>query len=340
MTSAGTSTCPTVEPTGVACDQGALKDLVPGATYAVTELQVPPGYLAPTPTTFTGSLTGATTSVPISDSAAVGNYTTGSGAQNCTLCLLGPSGTALSAFGGSQITWAGPATVNSTSAAAAQASGLSTLFGGALFDAGGIRLTGLSALHGTGPTAGTVADPFSWFTWPTSTASPTSLVVLGPTNTSRTATPGVYSSIVVSGAGSLTLEPGVYIITGSVSVTALASLTGTGVTIDLECAQWPTPCRAGGQGASLLVSLGARLILNGGAVGPGDGFVLLGDRVSSNTLGVSGGSMASLTGNVYGPGTNLQTFAGSQLTVRQGEVVASQAAASVGSSIVVSEGSS
>jgi len=54
----------------------------------------------------------------------------------------------------------------------------------------------------------------------------------------------------VTGNGKLTLKPGTYVITGSLSVTGNGSITGSGVTLYFACSAYPTPCSNGQSGAS------------------------------------------------------------------------------------------
>jgi hypothetical protein len=69
----------------------------------------------------------------------------------------------------------------------------------------------------------------------------------------RTLTPGVYESITVTDDATLTLAPGVYVLTELPGLAALenASVRGTAVTLYLACTTYPTPCDALGAGFSL-----------------------------------------------------------------------------------------
>jgi alpha-tubulin suppressor-like RCC1 family protein len=335
-TSTGTVICPATEPAGVTCTAGAIQGLTPGSTYTVSEVETPIGYATLPAQTFTAGAGGSTTVVDVTDVVAIGNYTSGSGAQNCTLCVLSSTGTALSATGSSKITWSGPATVDSTSSAGTTATGSAVLSGGSFFGPGGVHLTGSAALKTSTPAAaGSVSDPFSWFTYPVGSGSSSSLSVSG--SSTKTASPGIYSTISVSGSGKLTLSPGVYIVTGSLSITGSGKVTGTGVTIDLECSSFPSACTSGG--ASLSLSGSATLSITGGAVGPGDGFALLADRGDGSSIAASGNVAVSLVGDVYVPDMLLQVTGSSTVTVGTGELVVDQASATGSSVITVTEGS-
>ena len=152
-TSGGTMTCPATEPTGVSCANGAIQDLFTTAPYTVTEVQTPEGYATPSPQTFTSGASGSTTVVDVSDTAIVGNYTTGSGAQNCTLCVLSPTGDALSATGSSAFAWSGSATVDSTSSSATTGTGSAVFFWGVLLRSRRCLTGRLSCAQDLGPTS-------------------------------------------------------------------------------------------------------------------------------------------------------------------------------------------
>jgi len=334
-TSGGTMTCPATEPTGVSCANGAIQDLFTTAPYTVTEVQTPEGYATPSPQTFTSGASGSTTVVDVSDTAIVGNYTSGSGAQNCTLCVLSPTGDALSATGSSAFAWSGSATVDSPSSSATTGTGSAVFSGGSFFGPGGVSLVGSAALKTSVPPAsGTVSDPFSWFTYPSGSGSSSSLSVSG--SSTETASPGVYSTISVSGSGRLTLSPGVYIVTGSLSVSGSGKVTGTGVTIDLECSSFPSPCASGG--ADLDLSGSGGLDITGGAIGPGDGFALLADHADANSILATGSSRLLLVGNVYIPDMALQVTGSSAVAVNTGELVVDEASATGAASVKITDG--
>lgn len=321
---AGQTVCPPSEPAGVTCSGGTLEDLYPGTTYTVTELQAPPGYGAATPQDFTAPTDGSTTVVPVADNVLVGNFTTGSGAQNCTLCIMAPSGTGtLGATGAAKVGWGGPATVDSVSSTAVTGSGSAKLSGGSLFVAGGTGLSGAAKIVTTsGVHPGTVSDPFSWFQYPSLTSTATALNVAGVAKV--VASPGTYSSITVSGEGKLTLSPGTYVVTGNISVGGSGQLTGQGATIYMKC----STASCTGSAAALDVGGSATVVLDGGAIGPGDGFSLLADRADGATVDVSGSGVLTATGTVYAPSASVGISGSGLFTLNDGEAVVSQLVAS------------
>jgi hypothetical protein len=327
----GQVVCPAAEPAGVTCFDGALQDLYAGATYTVTELQAPPGYATAPPETFSAPTDGSIALVPFTDSFLIGNYTTGTGPQNCLLCLMAPTaGAALSASGSSTVAWSSVATVDSSSESAIAATGNAKLSGGALFNPGGAQLTGHAAITTQSPvTSGVVSDPFYWVSFPTEPGTAQPLSLSG--SSSFTASPGVYSDITVSGKAQLTLSPGVYVVTGSLTARGQAKVSGTGVTIELACSSYPNSCAST---AGLSLSGNATLTLDGGAMGAGSGFVLLGPRDASGCLAVSGNAGLDLTGLVYASGAVL-TATGNAMVSVQGEAVMAETSASGNAAIDV-----
>jgi len=106
----------------------------------------------------------------------------------------------------------------------------------------------------------------------------------------------VYRSLEVGGSGKLTLQPGVYVVTGPVSVTGAGRLTGTDVTLYLACASYPTPCT--GAGASLNVGGSGVVALTAASTGSFAGLSVVADRGDIATFTFSGsGSWTS--GGIY-----------------------------------------
>jgi hypothetical protein len=69
----------------------------------------------------------------------------------------------------------------------------------------------------------------------------------------QTIDPGIYDTIAVTGGGDLILDPGTYVVTGGLTLSA-GAVVGSGVTIYLACAGYPTPCS--GPGAAFSQSSG------------------------------------------------------------------------------------
>jgi hypothetical protein len=327
------TSCSAQEPTGVQCVDGVIGGLTPDATYTVTQLQAPSGYAIAAPVSITATEDGTVADAAFTDTALGSDYESGDTAASCLLCVLSATGTSLSATGNSRITWAGIGTSDSTSATATTATGSSILTGQALFNAGGVKLTGSSHLNTDAePTAGSTEDPFSWYQLPAQSGTGTALTATGSQVVD--AQPGVYSKISANGNARLTLEPGTYVVTGGVSVTGSAKLTGTGATIYLGCTGYPAPC-TGSAGSGVAVSGAAVVSLTGGAVGPGDGFALLADPANAAAITVAGSASLTVEGTIEAPGASLSGSGSATVSSTEGEVVLSTVAVSGSASVEV-----
>jgi hypothetical protein len=139
--------------------------------------------------------------------------------------------------------------------------------------------------------------------------------------------PGLYDTIAVTGGGNLTLEPGVYVVTGGLTLSAGAVL-GSGVTIYLACAAYPTPCS--GPGAGFSQSSGGQYLATPPITGPYQGLALFADRGNTAPLAFTGSGASSFTGTIYARQAAMQLHSGgatlqldSLLVVRTLEVNAS-----------------
>jgi hypothetical protein len=107
---------------------------------------------------------------------------------------------------------------------------------------------------------------------------------------------GVYDTIAVTGGGDLTLDPGVYVITGELTLSAGAVL-GSGVTIYLACADYPTPCSGPGAGFSQTGS--GQYLATPPLTGPYQGLAVFADRGNTAPLRFTGSGASSFTGTIY-----------------------------------------
>ena len=106
---------------------------------------------------------------------------------------------------------------------------------------------------------------------------------------------GVYDTIAVTGGGDLLMDPGVYVVTGKLTLSA-GALVGSGVTIYLACAGYPTPCS--GPGAAFSQS-GGQYLATPPLTGPYQGLALFADRGNTAPLRFTGSGASSLTGTIY-----------------------------------------
>ena len=108
--------------------------------------------------------------------------------------------------------------------------------------------------------------------------------------------PGVYDTIAVTGGGDLTMDPGIYVVTGALTLSAGAVL-GNGVTIYLACDGYPTPCS--GAGAAFSQSSGGQYLATPPITGPYQGLALFADRGNTAGLSFTGSGASSFTGTIY-----------------------------------------
>jgi Putative Flp pilus-assembly TadE/G-like len=109
--------------------------------------------------------------------------------------------------------------------------------------------------------------------------------------------PGVYDTIAVTGGGDLTLDPGIYVVTGALTLSAGAVL-GDGVTIYLACHGYPTPCSGPGAGFSQSGS-GQYLATPPTGSDPYQGLALFADRANTAPLRFTGSATSTFTGTIY-----------------------------------------
>jgi hypothetical protein len=107
---------------------------------------------------------------------------------------------------------------------------------------------------------------------------------------------GVYDTIAVTGGGDLTLEPGVYVVTGGLTLSA-GALVGSGVTIYLACADYPAPCS--GPGAAFSQNSGGQFLATPPITGPYQGLALFADRGNTAPLTFTGSGATTFTGTIY-----------------------------------------
>jgi Flp pilus assembly protein TadG len=205
--------------------------------------------------------------------------------------------------------------VDSASSNAVSLSGSASITAKSIGIVGGSSASG-SANLSPAPVTGIapVSDPLSYLQAPSYNAS--SCLANPQVNKAMTIGPppgsgGIvcYNGFTVSGSSPLTLNPGVYVITGSFSVSGTAPITGTGVTIYL----------AAPNGSLSLTGSGA-LNLTAPNSGPYSGILFYEDRSDTQAMKISGSSGTTLTGIFYAPGAAL-TLTGSSGAIFNADVV-------------------
>jgi Putative Flp pilus-assembly TadE/G-like len=206
----------------------------------------------------------------------------------CGLCLLDPvHSAALSVAGSGDVAVHGAAiTVASAHPEAAVLSDSGNVIADRIDVAGGVSLTGTGKFV---PAATTGAqpppDPLAALPTPDALPTPPPCCFGRVTvTTNRTLTPGVYDSITVTDHATLTLTPGVYVLTDLPGLAVLdhASVRGTGITLYLTCSTYPTPCPTFGAGFTLASS--ATYTATAPTTGPYAEVALFSDRTNPTPL--------------------------------------------------------
>lgn len=219
------------------------------------------------------------------------------------ICMMALNATASGAisFGGNATFVADGCAVysNSSSGTAIQGGGSATARAGGFCAVGGVSASG-STLTPT-PEAGCdrLADPFQSLAAPATPAATYNNVTVQP-NTSQTLSPGTYKSGLTI-KGSATLNPGLYVINGSLTISSQANVTGAGVTFFLTGSQ-----------AGFTINGGGTIDLSAMTTGPYAGLLIVQDRTANvgNDDKLNGDSGTKLVGGIYLP-TQTLTLTGS-----------------------------
>ena len=246
--------------------------------------------------------------------------------NNCVLCVLDPAapGAMLLASTGSgniEVNGGG-IVVNSEAGSALNLLGTGTIKAVQLRVLGGVTPTSalgqlLTPAELGGPPA---VDPLE------DLPTPDQLVPPPPTGnpaqvitTDTTLAPGVYPSIDVQ-SGTLTLQPGVYVVTDFTGFTVRTAghVVGDGVTIYLACGAYPTPC--GGGGARFRLENGGDFQVSPPTTGEYAGLSIFADPGNTRTMRLLG--PVRLEGAVYAAAGRLLVDVDSPGTVQIDALVA------------------
>jgi hypothetical protein len=240
------------------------------------------------------------------------------GAASCAICLMGPGGTTLDAANGGTLTITGGSVVVDSTAAIAigLAANASLSAPSTTIATGGSYRLGAGATITPSPVSGSaVSDPFP--SLPAPVVAGAAGAYTAPAGASALA-PGVYSTIAVPAGATLTLNPGTFVITTRLSITG-GTVTGSGVTLYMACATYPTACAVGGSGGSVSMTSGS-LTLSPPTSGTYAGLTLFADRanLASSTFSQSTVSVSGTWYALLGPLSDTQpgdTIAFGQLVV-------------------------
>ena len=147
-------------------------------------------------------------------------------ATTCTLCVTNPTATSLRVSGTGQVLVPDADITVESTGKGADLSAEGFVSAGEIGIAGTWNTSG-SASFSVTPTH-TLADDLGTFS-----PGPSSGAVSTSSSQVRTISPGTYSSLTASGSSMIHLEPGVYIVTGSVTASGGAHIDGSGVTLVL-----------------------------------------------------------------------------------------------------------
>jgi hypothetical protein len=188
---------------------------------------------------------------------------------------------------------------NSSSGTAIQAGGSAHAEAGGFCAVGSVSASGsaLTPVPETG--CDRLNDPFLSLPSPVSPGQNYNNVTVQP-NTSQTLSPGTYKNgLTIKGAA--TLNPGLYVIEGSLTISSQASVTGSGVTFYLTGAQ-----------AGFTINGGGTIDLSAATTGPYEGLLIVQDRTANagNDNKLNGDAATKLVGGIYMP-TQTITLTGS-----------------------------
>jgi hypothetical protein len=246
--------------------------------------------------------------------------------NNCVLCVLDEDDNAALAAvgpGGLDVTGGG-LVVNSDDDEAVVATGVGDIAAEQIRVVGGIDLpinaTFLPPAEQGGPP---VPDPLADLPTPDDlpippTPDPTPVRnIIG----AQTLSPGVYDNITVQPGATLTLQPGVYVVTDfnggaapgfRVMNTGTVQSAGGGVTIYLACSDYPTPCD-GDLGTRFRLDVGSRFLAGPPTVGEYAGLSVFADPGNRRSVQLQG--QVDLGGALYAASARLVVSATADVQV-------------------------
>ena len=211
----------------------------------------------------------------------------------CAVCLMSPGGIGLnvSKFGSTTVS-GGVLHVNSNGGGAITEATQASITAPTVNVVGGVQQQGNGTITPSPVTVTAIADPLVAIPVPSVAGAATNFTAPGGTSALA---PGVYNTVTVNAGSTLTLA-GNYAIRAQLFVNG-GTVNGTGVTIYLGCANYPTACTVGQSGAFISVAAGT-LTLSAPASGTYFGLTVFGDRnnVATNTFS---GSTINVTGTWY-----------------------------------------
>jgi len=229
----------------------------------------------------------------------------------CALCVLDPDAPralAVTGAGGIDVSGAG-VVVNSDAADAAVLSGSGGVTAPSIGVVGGVQ-TSSSGQFTPSPTLNVppVADLLGGLPTPDQIRAlpPRGSVVVTPST--PMISEGVYDRIVVGTSANLRMSPGIYVVTGELTLSSSGSVLGAGVTVYLTCFRYPQPCN--GPGATFTQSANGRFLATPPASGPYKGLAIFADRTNTAAITLSSNSTGSFLGTIYAAAGELRLSSG------------------------------
>ncbi len=244
---------------------------------------------------------------------------------NTGILLLDPTGQSLQLSGNAtlNVTNYGAIVVDSSNAAAVLASGGASITTSEIDITGGLSTSGNAAVHGVvNKGAAALTDPLAGLAAP---SRPSTTFTAG--SYSGTLQPGTYvGGITVSGNNSVTLQAGVYYLTGGgLTVSSNATVSGTAVLLYITGLTGSNP-------TGVNISGNASVTLTPPTSGTDQGVVIFQDRTSNAAIIISGNGTLNTTGTIYAPKATV-TLSGNDTD----DTVASPTHTSLGSEWIVAD---
>ena len=243
----------------------------------------------------TATLDGATTNIVFSPTNLTCNTAPPLGADGC-IYTLGRSGQGISVGGSANVAAPGCRLFdNSSSSDAAIISGSAKILAKSIAIVGGYK--GMPNAYSPTPTTGVAAisDPLSYIPEPVipGDCAPDPRFAGSATHS---LSPGCYNGLTLNGSGNLTLEPGLYIINGSLNLGGSRAVIGTGVTFYTT--------------GTTRISNSRVLLLSAPTSGTYNGLLLFQSRNDFKGMSFGGSTGSEVQGIIYAPNAAL-TYSGS-----------------------------
>ncbi len=289
------------------------------------------------PTLFLRSL-----GIPTATVSATAASGVGGGASPCGLCVLNPSASgALSANGNGTVRVSGSGiVVNSTSPTAAVTIGNAVIVDPWIGVVGWYSQAKSGEFNPLPTRINPIPDPLASIPTPVFTNYLARNSITVTNNQSATAQPGIYDTISASSKGTVTLQPGEYIITGKVVTQGNGVIVGNGVMLYFTCGTWPTPaaCSPNQSGGFLSLAGNGAWMLTGETSGKWKGVTVFYDRRNKAPMTITGNGKETLTGTIYGKSSALTLQGNGATDTFQSMIVADTVSAGGNGTLTLNDG--